>query len=523
MPSLLGPLRQYLNLSFDMKIRLYLSVVLSVACALSTALSAEYSVVDLGPGVARAISNSGRVAGYDSANGFTYDAVNGRQATPPLTVYIPDDPFQPPGYGPYFSLINVKWFGLNDAGLLVGSGVMSNRFSSLRPNVDLNPYPIFWNGSGNPTNLMAPGTFGRAVNSAGVAVGGAFRFDGTTAQDVGLSATLDINDAGTISGYIADPGNGATQAAFWKDGAVQVVTVIDTGGFGFRYGFAATAINSAGQLAGNISYSSFGGSYVYGFLWSPSQTNLINAPTGGLFDNEVLVNDLNDAGAVVGSWKNAQGQRAYIYRNETVTDLNTLIPTGGWQLTAAYAINGSGQIVGEGVLNGVTRAFLLNPLNPGEGQPPSILVQPQGGRFGLGETATLSVSANGTPPLTYQWQHEGTNLVGETSQTLVLSGLDAGDNGTYRVIIKNTAGEAFSQEAIVTVLDPEIGVLRYAGVTVTGAVGGVYRIDASPSLTLPTWSPLTQFTLTNSPQVWIDLESGTNTGPRYYRSVRILP
>jgi hypothetical protein len=175
------------------------------------------------------------------------------------------------------------------------------------------------------------------------------------------------------------------------------------------------------------------------------------------------------------------------------------------------------------VLNGVTRAFLLNPLNPGEGQPPSILVQPQGGRFGLGETTTLTVSANGTPPLTYQWQHEGTNLVGETSQTLVLSGLDAGDNGAYRVIIKNTAGEALSQEAFLTVLDPEIGVLRYAGVTVTGAVGGVYRIDASPSLTLPTWSPLTQITLTNSPQVWIDLESGTNTGPRYYRSVRILP
>lgn len=99
--------------------------------------------------------------------------------------------------------------------------------------------------------------------------------------------------------------------------------------------------------------------------------------------------------------------------------------------------------------------------------------------------------------------------------------MDAGDNGSYRVIVKNAFGEAFSDEAVVTVLDPEIGVMLFTGITVTGAVGGVYQIDATPSLTQPTWTPLTQLTLTNSPQVWIDIESGTNTAPRYYRSVRV--
>jgi hypothetical protein len=195
---------------------------------------------------------------------------------------------------------------------------------------------------------------------------------------------------------------------------------------------------------------------------------------------------------------------------------------GGWVLTAANAINELGQIVGAGLLNGSPRAFLLTPLDPGK-EPPSILTQPQGGTFGLGESTTLNVAANGTPPLTYQWQLNGTNLVGETAAKLTLGSLDAGDTGAYRVIVRNAVGEAFSNEAVVTVLDPEILVRRYAGIDVTGAVGGRYEIQASPSLITPVWSPLVQLTLTNSPQVWIDLESGTNQGPRFYRSVRILP
>jgi probable HAF family extracellular repeat protein len=45
-----------------------------------------------------------------------------------------------------------------------------------------------------------------------------------------------------------------------------------------------------------------------------------------------------------------------------MADLNSLIPAGsGWVLTGANAINNRGQIVGSGVLNGQTQAFLLTP------------------------------------------------------------------------------------------------------------------------------------------------------------------
>jgi len=42
---------------------------------------------------------------------------------------------------------------------------------------------------------------------------------------------------------------------------------------------------------------------------------------------------------------------------------NTLIPNdSGWHLTRADGINNHGQVVGKGIHNGHTRAFLLTPI-----------------------------------------------------------------------------------------------------------------------------------------------------------------
>jgi len=45
-----------------------------------------------------------------------------------------------------------------------------------------------------------------------------------------------------------------------------------------------------------------------------------------------------------------------------IFDLNSLIPAdSGWELLLASAINDAGQIVGAGLFNGKTHAFLLTP------------------------------------------------------------------------------------------------------------------------------------------------------------------
>jgi probable HAF family extracellular repeat protein len=73
-----------------------------------------------------------------------------------------------------------------------------------------------------------------------------------------------------------------------------------------------------------------------------------------------LAYDVNNHGVVVGEMTIGGVQRAFVYRNGFLTDLNTLIaPGSGWVLNAAVGINDAGLIAGSGTLNGVTRAFVL--------------------------------------------------------------------------------------------------------------------------------------------------------------------
>ena len=63
----------------------------------------------------------------------------------------------------------------------------------------------------------------------------------------------------------------------------------------------------------------------------------------------------------------------------------------------------------------------------------------------------------GTAPLSYQWTHEGTNLVdaGEFSGTataaLTISGAQAADAGVYEVVVSNAKGSTTSAPATLTV------------------------------------------------------------------------
>ena len=76
--------------------------------------------------------------------------------------------------------------------------------------------------------------------------------------------------------------------------------------------------------------------------------------------------DINDAGQVVGNSSGPIGtpSHAFIYTGGTLHDLNDLLAPGhGWEfVTAAFAINNVGQIVGYGRIDGEFRAFLLTPM-----------------------------------------------------------------------------------------------------------------------------------------------------------------
>jgi hypothetical protein len=83
---------------------------------------------------------------------------------------------------------------------------------------------------------------------------------------------------------------------------------------------------------------------------------------------------------------------------------------------------------------------------------PSIATQPASTTVAAGQTATFSVSANGTAPLSYQWQKNGANISGATSASYITTATTTSDSGAkFDVIVSNSAGSVTSSSATLTV------------------------------------------------------------------------
>ena len=82
---------------------------------------------------------------------------------------------------------------------------------------------------------------------------------------------------------------------------------------------------------------------------------------------------------------------------------------------------------------------------------PEIQINPNARLLGPGDSATLSVVATGTVPLTYQWTLAGNPIDGATGPTLALTNVSAADQGNYRVSVSNSLGAVTSRPARVVV------------------------------------------------------------------------
>src|SRR5688572_29964421 len=80
--------------------------------------------------------------------------------------------------------------------------------------------------------------------------------------------------------------------------------------------------------------------------------------------------------------------------------------------------------------------------------PPQILAQPQNQIAAPGALASFIVIAANAQNLTYQWQFNGADIVGATSDTLVVTNVSASDAGDYSVVLNNGSGSVVSLPAV---------------------------------------------------------------------------
>ena len=85
---------------------------------------------------------------------------------------------------------------------------------------------------------------------------------------------------------------------------------------------------------------------------------------------------------------------------------------------------------------------------------PVIISQPMNQTVTVGGTATFSVTASGVVPLSYQWNFDGTNIVGATDTTLMLTNVQSSQAGNYAVLVTNALGSTLSSNAVLTVNPP---------------------------------------------------------------------
>jgi GH25 family lysozyme M1 (1,4-beta-N-acetylmuramidase) len=110
------------------------------------------------------------------------------------------------------------------------------------------------------------------------------------------------------------------------------------------------------------------------------------------------------------------------------------------------------------VFNG-TLATLINKFVIGGTNAPSISAQPTNVFVEIGSPAAFYVTASGLNPLAYQWQHNGANIAGATSNSFSIASVQAADVGSYTVVVSNSYAAVPSSIGYLTILSNAPGAI----------------------------------------------------------------
>jgi probable HAF family extracellular repeat protein len=332
---------------------------------------------------------------------------------------------------------------INESGQVVGSSMTLDDFT----------FQAFLSHEGSMISL---GTLGgssstaHAINASGQVVGEStiefdieshgFLGDGTNdLTDLGTlggfySAAYALNDLGVVVGE-SDTDSFETHAFIYTNGVMT-----DLGTLGGAYS-SASAVNSAGQAIG---VSTTSGDQSHGFIFSGGVLTDLGT-LGGSYSEPLALDNL---GRVVGYSALSNGsERAFLWQNGSMVDLNAVLPpNSGWVLLSADFINDFGRIVGTGLFNGVSRAFVMDL---GSGNNPPVAAAGSDQNLECPTLATLDASASTDPDgdfLTYEWSANGVVLGTDVVLTVSFP------VGTHTVTLKVSDPGGLSSEDTVSVV-----------------------------------------------------------------------
>jgi hypothetical protein len=243
-----------------------------------------------------------------------------------------------------------------------------------------------------------------------------------------------------------------------------------------------------------------------GFWWNVSS----QPPDGMTFSIDGTVIK-SISGTAVG-WQNVQ------------TNLTVGIHTLLWTYTKDGADNPTGIPFADSAwLDEVT----ITPLPTA----PSITSQPQSQTNYYGTSAQLSVVANGSLPLIYQWRLNSNNIPAATNSSLLLANVSNTNAGVYAVLVTNLYGSKLSSNATFAVQVPQ----QLSGAKLTGGIfnltsgyadgwpvgsGELTNFAAQMSSNLFSWTTLSNSLTLSNGFLLLQDTSATNMPTRFYRIIQ---
>ncbi len=280
----------------------------------------------------------------------------------------------------------------------------------------------------------------------------------------------------------------------WGQCAYGAVFKVNTDGTDFAIinGFPDTLDGSSLQeqevvLSGGTLYgiATWGGSFGYGTVFKVNTDgtgfgvlkNFMNGPDGANPQVGLVLSGSTLYGV---TWHGGVSTNGTVFRintdgtgyavlksfSATVSNINSdgACPSGLMMYNGVlYGTTRSGGSSGNGTVFSLTLPSLM------------IITQPTNQAVVVSNTATFTVVVDGVPPLSYQWNFNGTNIVGATNSVLTLTNVQFSQAGNYAALVTNAFGSILSSNAMLWIQNTSSTNYTYTTnngtITITGYTG----------------------------------------------------